>query len=167
MTLLPEDDVAGQVPGDFLAAGVELGTVTCFEVSDDAVVRDAITHGGQALVVQTNNATFGRGGETWQQLAMARLRAVEHGREVVVSSTSGVSAVVDAHGHVLERSGLFTPAVLSAELRMSSARTLADRVGAWPDRVVTTLGLLGVALGLLGARRRRPADEGSHVRSCM
>jgi apolipoprotein N-acyltransferase len=41
--------------------------------------------GGRLLVVQTNNATFGRSPQTEQQLAMSRLRAVEHRRTVVVA----------------------------------------------------------------------------------
>ena len=45
------------------------------------------------LVVQTNNATFGYTDESEQQLAISRLRAIEHGRSVVHVSTVGVSGV--------------------------------------------------------------------------
>ena len=57
--------------------------------------------GGRLLVVQTNNATFGRSGETAQQLAMGRLRAVEHGRAVLVAATSGISAVIAPDGRLV------------------------------------------------------------------
>ena len=52
--------------------------------------------------MQTNNATFGYTDETYQQQAMSRVRAVEHGREVLISSTSGVSAVIrpGRHGRI-------------------------------------------------------------------
>ena len=56
-----------------------LGDVICFEVAYDEVVRDTVTGGAQLLVVQTNNATFNEA-EARQQMAMVRLRAVEHGR---------------------------------------------------------------------------------------
>ncbi len=56
-----------------------VGDVICFEVAYDDIVRDTVTGGGQLLVVQTNNATF-NDAEARQQLAMVRLRAVEHGR---------------------------------------------------------------------------------------
>ena len=51
------------------------------------------------LVVQTNNATYGRTGQPEQQLAMSRLRAVEHGRAVLVAATSGISAIIAAGRH--------------------------------------------------------------------
>ena len=44
------------------------------------------------LAVQTNNATFDEA-EARQQLAMVRLRAVEHGRDALMASTVGVSGV--------------------------------------------------------------------------
>jgi apolipoprotein N-acyltransferase len=77
---------------------VRLGDVICFEVAYDGLVRDTVVGGGRLLVVQTNNATFGYSGESRQQLAMGRLRAVEHGRTVLVAATSGVSAVIAPDG---------------------------------------------------------------------
>ena len=52
-------------------------------------VRDTVDRGADLLVVQTNNATFGYTDEAAQQLAMSRLRAVEHGRAVAHISTVG------------------------------------------------------------------------------
>ena len=70
----------GDRPGNLDVAGVNVGDVICFEVVYDDLVRDVVTGGAQVLVVQTNNATFGYTNETYQQQAMSRVRAVEHGR---------------------------------------------------------------------------------------
>jgi apolipoprotein N-acyltransferase len=105
------------------------------------------------LVVQTNNATFERSAQTEQQLAMSRLRAVEHGRSVVVAATSGVSAVVLPDGSLAHRSRVFTRDVSVTAVPLRDATTPATRLGAWPE-----LGLSLVAVGALGcsvARRRR------------
>ena len=56
--------------------------------------------GSNLLAVPTNNATFGYTEMTYQQLAMDRVRAVEHGRTVAVAATSGVSAFVRPDGSV-------------------------------------------------------------------
>ena len=160
--MIGKDFAPGSRPGVLTAAGVRFADVICFEVADDGVVRDAVNGGGRLLVVQTNNATYehrgdtGREGETAQQLQMSRLRAVEHGRAVVVAATSGVSAVIDPAGRVEQRSGVFQPAVLVADVPLRDARTLADRLGPWPERVVAALGLVAVACAL-PRRRRRPA----------
>ena len=64
----------------------------------------------------TNNATFGDSEMTYQQLAMSRVRAVEHGRAVVVAATSGVSAIIAPDGAVVQESELFAPAALVAQV---------------------------------------------------
>jgi apolipoprotein N-acyltransferase len=136
------------------AAGVRLGDVICFEVAYDNLVRDAVRGGGQLLVVQTNNATFGRSDESVQQLAMSRLRAVETGRAVVHISTVGVSALIAPDGALLERSGHFTAEVLQAELPLRSTQTLATRLGALPEWLIAAAGLGVVVAGR--PRRSRP-----------
>jgi len=119
-------------------------------VAYDDLVRDVVTGGGRLLVVQTNNATFGRSAETVQQLAMGRLRAVEHGRAVLVAATSGISAVIAPDGSVQQSAPVFTREVLSAEVPTRDGLTLATRVGALPELAVSLLALVG-----LGVARRR------------
>jgi apolipoprotein N-acyltransferase len=85
---------------------------------------------------------------------MSRLRAVEHGRAVVVVATSGVSAVIAPDGRVQSRTGVFVPAHLVADVPLRDATTLADRVGAWPERVLAGGALL--ALAAASWPRRRP-----------
>ena len=154
-TLMPNDFVAGTTPGHFELAGVRVSDVICFEVAYDGLVRQAVAGGGQLLVVQTNNATFGRRGETQQQLAMAQLRAVEHDRSTVVVATSGVSALIGPDGTILRRSVPFTQAELVARVPLRSSRTLADRLGELPEWLFVALGLVPLLLAL--ATRRRPA----------
>jgi apolipoprotein N-acyltransferase len=137
-----------------------VGDVICFEVTFDGPVRDVVVGGGQLLVVQTNDATFetpgssGAGGESAQQLAVAQLRAVEHGRSVVVASTSGVSALIRPDGRIVARTAVFTPAVLDGRLPLRSSLTLADRLGPVPEYLLAGLGLLGWGAAIL---RRRVA----------
>ena len=159
--------VPGHRPGVLQAGPVTLADAICFEVADDGVIRDAVVGGGRLIAVQTNNATYehigddGEGGETAQQLEISRLRAVEHGRAVVVAATSGVSAIISPNGNVLARTGVFTPAYRVADLPLRDPRTLADRLGDWPERVLTGLGLLAVLVAVLPRRRERSAPGGS------
>jgi len=114
--------------------------------------RDTVNAGGQILAVQTNNATFDVA-EASQQLAMVRLRAVEHGRDALMASTVGVSGFVDAHGRVYGATSFFTPAVIVRELRIDDGRTLATRLGAGPEYVI----ILGALAALVAAVLIRPA----------
>jgi len=151
--LVPRDFAAGDEVGVLDVGPVRLGDVICFEVAYDDLVRDTVTAGGRLIVVQTNNATFGRSGETEQQLAMGRLRAVEHGRTVLVAATSGISAVIRPDGDVVDSAPVFTQDVLVHEVPVRDDRTLATRVGAWPEAALALLGLVGLGL----ARRRSAA----------
>ena len=86
--LVRRDFVAGDRPGNLTVGPARVGDVICFEVAYDGLIDD-VARDSEMIVVQTNNATFGRSNETWQQLAMGRLRAIEHGRPVLVAATSG------------------------------------------------------------------------------
>jgi apolipoprotein N-acyltransferase len=160
-SLISKDFAPGHRAGVLQVGPARLGDVICFEVADDAVVRQAITGGGRLLVVQTNNASYehagdsGRGGETAQQLAISQLRAVESGRAVVVVATSGVSAMIAPDGRILARTGVFTPALLERRLPLRDPLTLADRVGPWPEWVLSGAGLLALVLGWRAERRTR------------
>lgn len=154
-SLIPYDFARGKRPGVLQVGPVRLGDVICFEVAYDNIVRDAVTHGGRIIVVQTNNATFGHSYESDQQLAMSRLRAVEHGRAVLVAATSGISAIVEPNGHVVARSHFFTPQILEARVPLRDSRTLADRLGSWPEMLLTAVGLGFLCLGLWRRRTAR------------
>ncbi|MEU7844094.1 apolipoprotein N-acyltransferase [Micromonospora sp. NPDC049114] len=150
--LIRNDFVPGSTPGVVRAGPAVLGDVICFEVAYDEVVRDTVTGGAQLLVVQTNNATFDEA-EARQQLAMVRLRAVEHGRPALMASTVGVSGFVAPDGRVSDATGFNTREVVVRQLRLDSGRTLATRLGWWPELALA--GLAVAALAGAGVLRRR------------
>ena len=149
------DQRAGTEPGLLDIGGATVGNLICFEVVYDGLVRDVA--GAGMLVVQTNNATFGYTAESEQQLALSRLRAVEHGRTVAVAATSGISAVVAPDGSVVRRSELFTPDVFVEEIAQRDSRSIATRVGAGPEWLLTGLGLAALAAAV---RLRRTSHPG-------
>jgi apolipoprotein N-acyltransferase len=161
--LVPRDFVAGHQVGELQLGPAKVGIAICFEVAYDNLLRDAVDHGAQLLVVQTNNATFGYTDEAAQQLAMSRLRAVEHGRAVAHISTVGISALIAPDGRVLQETQLFTRALLQAALPLRSSTTVADRLGAWTELALVLLGLGGLGAGIVAGRRRAPA-RGSEPR---
>ena len=154
--LQPNDFVPGHETVVFNVGKIRLGDVICYEVAFDDLVRSEVNAGANLLSVQSNDATFerdalaGESGETSQQLAMARIRAVEFDRAVVVASTTGYSAIIAPDGHLIARSGIWQQAELEARVPLLSYTTLADRVGAWPEWVIVALTAL--ALGLAAAR---------------
>jgi apolipoprotein N-acyltransferase len=161
-TSLPSLQPVNFTPGHravvFRIGKIRLGDVICYEVGFDNLVRSEVAAKANLLVVQTNDADFeidGQTGETLQQLAIARLRAIEHDRSVVVASTTGVSAIIAPDGSLIAHSGTWRPAILEARVPLQSNLTLADRVGGWPEYVITFLVLAALAWVVAGAATRR------------
>ncbi|MDR0345983.1 MAG: apolipoprotein N-acyltransferase, partial [Nocardiopsaceae bacterium] len=159
VNLQPRDFTPGHRAVVFRTGRIRLGDVICYEVGFDNLVRSEVSAGANLLAMQTNDATFevdGQRGETQQQLAMARLRAVESGRSVVVASTTGISAIIGPDGRMLARSDFWRRTVLEERVPLLSATTLADRVGAWPEYLLVALTVAAAAWAAaagLGGRR--------------
>ncbi|WP_432048741.1 apolipoprotein N-acyltransferase [Streptomyces asiaticus] len=157
---VPRDFYPGDHTGVLNVGPARLGDVICFEVAYDEIVRDTVNAGARAIVVQTNNATYGRSGQPEQQLVMSRLRAIEHGRPVITAATSGISAVVSPDGTIEQRTKEFTQDVLTARIPLRDGKTLADRVGATPEWVLAMVGVLSCAAAIMIGRRGRTDKKG-------
>ncbi|WP_037854070.1 apolipoprotein N-acyltransferase [Streptomyces sp. NRRL S-340] len=155
-SMVRQDFSRGTEPGVFAVAGTRIGLATCYEAAFDWAVRDTVTHGAQMISVPSNNATFDRSEMTYQQLAMSRVRAVEHSRTVTVPVTSGVSAIIMPDGHITQRTGMFVPGHLVQKVPLRSSRTPATELGVLPEiaLVLVAAGGLGWAIGA-GVRARR------------
>jgi apolipoprotein N-acyltransferase len=151
-SLVPQNFLPGHTPGTLTVGPATIADVMCFEVAFDEQVRDGVTHGGQLIVVQTNNATYNHTAETRQQLAMSQLRAVEHGRAVVVAATSGISAVITPNGHVVARTAELTPAIVDMPVVLRTPLTIADHLGASPEWVLGILGVLSIVAVVVRTR---------------
>ncbi|WP_329275987.1 apolipoprotein N-acyltransferase [Streptomyces sp. NBC_00691] len=151
---------AGTKVGVFDLAGTKVGLATCYEAAFDWAVRDTVTHGAQLISVPSNNATFGRSEMTYQQLAMSRVRAVEHSRSVVVPVTSGVSAVIRPDGEIVAETKMFTPDVLVEKVPLRSSLTPATRMGTLPEAVLVALAAAGLGWSAFrSVRARRTGTE--------
>ncbi|MGW0911688.1 apolipoprotein N-acyltransferase [Streptomyces sp. NPDC002784] len=157
-SMVRQDFSRGSEPGVFSIGGTEVGLATCYEAAFDWAVRDTVTAGAQLISVPSNNATFDRSEMTYQQLAMSRVRAVEHSRTVTVPVTSGVSAIIMPDGTITQRTGMFVADSLVQEVPLRSSETPATRLGVLPEiaLVLVAAGGLGWAFAA-GARTRRTA----------
>lgn len=144
-SMVRQDFSRGDKPGVFTMDGSRVGLVTCYEAAFDWAVRSTVTDGAQLISVPSNNATFDRSEMTYQQLAMSRVRAVEHSRTVTVPVTSGVSAVIMPDGRITQRTGMFVADSLVQKVPLRSSETPATRLGILPEML-----LVAVAVGGLG-----------------
>ncbi|WP_245566869.1 apolipoprotein N-acyltransferase [Jonesia quinghaiensis] len=137
------------IPISRLERDVTLSPIICFEVGYDDLIYDAVKNGGEALVVQTNNASFGPTNESTQQLAMSRIRAIETGRAVVHISTVGVSAVYTPNGVERERTGHFTAEQFTQQIALRDSLTPAVWLGVYPTWVAVGVSAILIAAGIM------------------
>jgi len=119
-----------------------VGVVISFEIFFSDRARSGVRAGGEILLAPTNTASYATTQVPTAEIATARLRAWETGRDVVMAAPTGFSAVIDAHGRVRQRSRLGTREVLTALVRRRSGMTPYLR---WGDLPALAIGLLLVA----------------------
>ena len=127
----------------FTIGTAKVAPVICFELLDDEILAEA-AKSSNLLVVQTNSATFGTSAESAQQLSITRIRAIEHSRNVVSVSTTGISAVIDFNGKVLNQTSMGTAEHVFADIGLIEQSSPRDRYGDWAG-VFTLIWLLVVA----------------------
>lgn len=152
---IPRDFLPGDRPGVLVIGDVDMGIVICFEIAYQDVVADVVRGGGRLIAVQTNNATYGETGQPEQQLAITRMRAIEFGRTTAVAATSGISAVVDASGTVVQRMDVGEEGWFVREVPLRGTMTPAGIVGGWVELLIGLAALGGIGWALASRRRAR------------
>ena len=123
-------------------AGLELGPTVCYEVGYGAYMLNMLPK-ADALVNVTNDAWFGHSTARYEQFQMARMRALEEGRSMVVGTNDGISAVIGPRGRVLAQAPAFRPYVLRSSITPRAGLTPFARVGNWLAVSLAALGLAG------------------------
>jgi len=125
-----EDFTAGSSSKIFGIASAKIAPIICFELIDVSILC-AAARASNLIVVQTNSATFGFSPESAQQLEISRIRAIEHGRNTLSVSTTGISAVIDSTGAVTARTQIHEPAHILATVQLLDGQSPRDRAGHW------------------------------------
>ncbi|QKT03104.1 apolipoprotein N-acyltransferase [Ectothiorhodospiraceae bacterium 2226] len=131
-------------------AGCRIGVSVCYEDTFGEYIARSVPQ-ANLLVNVTNNAWFGDSIAPHQHLQITRLRARETERPLVRATTNGISAVIDAQGHLVARGPQFEQVVLTGEVQPRRGATPYARTGNYP--VIIAL-LLSVLAATLYARRR-------------
>jgi apolipoprotein N-acyltransferase len=161
--LVARDYTPGTTNTIFNVNGVIAGIDICFDITDDNVMRDSSNSGAQVLIAQTNNADFGHTDESVQQLAIARIRAMELGRTLVNNSTVGTSAIIAPDGSTIDQLPTFKAAAMVDRVPLSTTITPATYLGEPIELFVSVLGIGGmIACVILGrtATAKRKSERG-------
>lgn len=153
--LIQREYTPGTNPPFFDLDGIGIGLAICFDVIYDSVIWDGARDGAQVYMFQTNNADFRDTDENLQQLAFARMRAVETGRSVVNISTVGTSQVIDPAGRTIDSLPADDAGHMLTDVELRTGLTPAVTLGPAVQGVLFFGSLIALVACGLAARRRR------------
>ena len=153
LSLISREAIAGEGPGVLSSSLGDIAVVTSYEVYFSNLVRDGVRAGGRIVANPTLASSYSTSVVPSQSLASARLRAVESGRWVLQSSTTGYSAIISPDGALTQRSELRESVVLAGDVELRSGSTPASVLGSWP-LVVAAAVVLAWCLARLRVREK-------------
>jgi len=136
-------------------SGATVALAICFDVIFDQHIWEGIGDGAQVLMFQTNNADFRGTDENLQQLAFARMRAIETGRTVVNVSTVGTSQVISSTGETLEQIPADSAGAIVADVELRGGVTAAVAAGPWIRAFLLWIPVAALAIAGAAADRLR------------
>jgi apolipoprotein N-acyltransferase len=140
----PGDFVRGDALPIYHGKRARFAFLICYEAIHAGYVRRAVLQGPELLVNLTFDAWYGDTSEPHTHLMLAAVQAAQYGVPLLRSTTTGISAIVDARGLITEKTGVFTREVLVADVPMVRHPTFYARMGDWLPWSCSV-----VALGLL------------------
>lgn len=136
---------AGPAPRPLMRLGglPVLAPLVCYEaIFPGALVQGAVRPA--MLVNVTNDGWFGNSTGPRQHFHQARVRAVEEGLPLLRVANNGISAVIDAHGRVLQALGLDVKGVIDGRVPGALASPPYARFGDLPFALLLALALVVV-----------------------
>ena len=95
---------------------ISLGVHICYEALVAPYMHGLAKNGADVFLNFTNDSWFGPTSEPHQHLALSIFRSIENGLPLLRATNTGISALVDANGEVLEKGPLFQETVISGKL---------------------------------------------------
>ena len=80
-----------------------VGVFICYESIFPDEIRQFTANGAQVLINISNDGWYGETSAPFQHLQMARMRAIENHRWVLVATNNGVTASIDPDGRIVKR----------------------------------------------------------------
>jgi apolipoprotein N-acyltransferase len=158
--LIQREYTPGTTDNVFDINGVLVGINICFDIVDDQILTESVEEGAQAIFASSNNADFGRTDESAQQLAVARIRAIELGRSVVNISTVGISAIIAPDGTIVQQLPWYEPGAMIDDIALSTSITPAVLLGRQLEWLVSAFALAALVIaGLANRKPRRPRER--------
>ena len=125
-----------------VSESVPIGAVICYESVYPEHCAEYVKAGAELLAIITNDAWWGDTPGYKQHLSYASLRAIETRRDIVRSANTGISALIDKYGNVVESTEWWEPDYLNGKVNLNDEVTFFVRQGDIVGRFAVFLSVL-------------------------
>jgi len=129
-----------------------VGPIICYESIYGEFVSGYVRNGADFLAIITNDAWWGNTQGHQQHLSFASLRAIETRRAIARSANTGISAIINQRGEIVQRLDYEEKGALNGTLYTNKTITFYTKYGNYIPRIALFLGVL--AFLLVFTRRR-------------
>ncbi len=136
-----------------LPGGLRAAPFICYEIIFPELVSSGVT-GANLIVNLTNDAWFGDTPGPYQHFRQAQIRAVETGRTLLRAANTGISAVVDPKGRILDALAINARGTLDLSVRLD-APYATPFGGPTTNGLAVVVMLAAIACGLSARQRLR------------
>jgi apolipoprotein N-acyltransferase len=127
----------------------------CYESIFPDEVRHLAGNGAQVLVNISNDGWYGDSGAYAQHLKQARMRAIENDRWLLRDTNTGVTAVIDPYGRIVQSMPRKIRAALSASYALENGTTFYTRHGDWLAYACAIICIGAIAYALTSGKGKR------------
>ena len=107
---------------------VKILPLICYEVLFPKITREK-SNQYNLIVNITNDGWYGRSSGPYQHLALAKIRAVQEGKFLLRTANTGVSAIINYDGEIVEKIGLGRKGIIDKELVLIKKNTMYSEFG--------------------------------------
>lgn len=129
-------------------SGTCIAPVICYESVYGDYVGDYIRRNANIIFIITNDGWWEDTPGYIQHLNYARLRAIEHRRQIARSANTGISCFIDEFGNISDATEWWKEAVIEKDMYVNNERTFFSRFGDLVSYASVLLSILVIGFGL-------------------
>ena len=136
---------------------LKVGPVICYESIYGEFLTEYVRKGAHFLAIITNDAWWGDTPGHKQLLSYARLRAIENRRDIVRSANTGISAIINAKGEIVNELPYESKGVLRGKFSPAERITFYTQYG---DYIARWSGFVAILFFLIAVSGRLKKNSG-------
>jgi apolipoprotein N-acyltransferase len=135
----------------FQSRNGRIAPAICYESVYGEFMTKYIQNGAEAIAVITNDGWWEDTPGYKQHLAYARLRSIETRKSIARSANTGISAFIDSHGNIIQKSEWWKEDALRDSLKFNNHQTFYVKYGDYIGRLMSFLAVLILLFSIVRA----------------